>query len=245
MKHIFLYTLIVLTRLLSDLPLVGMFLFLHIQKEGLGGYKDAIWNAISFIAFGALHSLLARNFAKQRISRLVGERYVRTFYVTINGIFLSLLIYLWRPITGVWWRAEGSVYWALTLLYLGCIVGMIYTASFIDYLDFLGIRTILRTIKNRPPKPSVFSARGPYAHCRHPMYLFLFLAFWTAPVMTYSRLEFAILGSIYLVIGTFFEERNLRRELGEVYDLYRANVPMWIPQLRPWQVGTTNHLDKG
>lgn len=51
--------------------------------------------------------------------------------------------------------------------------------------------------------------------------------------MTYGRLEFALLGSIYLIIGTFFEERNLREELGEVYNLYRENVPMWIPRLRP------------
>ncbi len=245
MKHTSLYTLIVLTRLFSDIPLLGMFLFLHVQKQGLGESEDVIWNAIFFAVFGLLHSLLARNFVKKHIAKLVGNNYVRTFYVIINGIFLILLISLWRPVTGVLWRTEGAFYWALTFLYLGCIVGMIYTASFIDYLDFLGIRTILRTIKNKPLKPPVFSARGPYAHCRHPMYLFLFLAFWIGPVMTYGRLEFAFLGSIYLIIGTLFEEWNLRQELGEVYETYRANVPMWIPRLRPWRAGVKQHIEKG
>jgi protein-S-isoprenylcysteine O-methyltransferase Ste14 len=244
MKHASLYALIALTRLFSDIPLFGMFFFLHAQQQGVGGSKDMVWNAIFFAAFGLLHSLLARNNARQQIAKLVGEDYVRTFYVIINGIFLSLLITLWRPVTGVLWKTEGLLYWILTILFLGCIAGMFYTASFIDYLDFLGIRSILRTIKNRPPKSSLFSARGPYAHCRHPMYLFLFFAFWIGPVMTYRRLEFALMGSIYLIIGTLFEERNLRHELREVYDLYRANVPMWIPRLRPWQVGTANHLDK-
>jgi protein-S-isoprenylcysteine O-methyltransferase Ste14 len=56
--------------------------------------------------------------------------------------------------------------------------------------------------------------------------------------MTYSRLEFALLGSIYLIIGTIFEERNLREELGEAYTLYRENVPMWIPRVQPWKLQT-------
>ena len=53
--------------------------------------------------------------------------------------------------------------------------------------------------------------------------------------MTLTRFEFALIGSVYLVIGTYFEERNLRQELGEVYELYQANVPMWIPRLSPWK----------
>lgn len=235
MKRVFLYILIVLTRIFSDLPLLGMFYFLHFQREGSGGISDAGWNAVLFIAFGTLHSLLARDFAKRRMAGWMGDRYLRTFYVFISGISLVLLLYLWRPIAGVWWRTEGIFYWLLTILYLGCVVGMIYTSFFIDYLDFLGIRSLLRTIKNRPPRSPAFSAKGPYAHCRHPMYLFLLMALWISPVMTYGRLEFAFMGSLYLVIGTFLEERNLRQELGEIYDLYRENVPMWIPRLGPWR----------
>jgi protein-S-isoprenylcysteine O-methyltransferase Ste14 len=94
---------------------------------------------------------------------------------------------------------------------------------------------LLVSMKNRPAKSPVFSAKGPYAYCRHPMYLFLLIALWMGSVMTYGRLEFALLGSTYLIIGTFFEERNLREELGEVYNLYRENVPMWIPRLQPWR----------
>lgn len=125
-------------------------------------------------------------------------------------------------------------------MYLGCLGEMIYATSFIDYLDFLGIRTLLRAIKNKPLKSPTFSAKGPYVHCRHPMYLSLFLAFWIGPVMTYGRLEFAILGSLYLIVGTFLEEHNLRQELGEAYELYRANVPMWIPRLKAWNYEKIN-----
>jgi protein-S-isoprenylcysteine O-methyltransferase Ste14 len=213
-----------------------MFYFLHFPKEGSGGVSDTLFNAALFISFGVIHSLLARNFAKKFMTRLVGDNFVRIAYVFIAGITLYLVLYLWRPISGEVWRAEGLLYWILSILYLGCIAGMIYTTFFIDYLDFLGIRTLLRSMKNRPAKSPVFSAKGPYAYCRHPMYLFLFIAFWMGPVMTYGRLEFALLGSVYLVIGTVFDERNLRAELGEVYNLCRKNVPMWIPRLRPWRL---------
>jgi protein-S-isoprenylcysteine O-methyltransferase Ste14 len=97
---------------------------------------------------------------------------------------------------------------------------MIYATSFIDYLDFVGIRAHLRAMRNRPHRRPVFSVKGPYAYCRHPLYLLLLIAFWLAPVMTLTRFEFALIGSVYLVIGTYFEERNLGKELGEVYALY-------------------------
>jgi protein-S-isoprenylcysteine O-methyltransferase Ste14 len=237
MKRTFLYVVIILTRILADLPLYWMFYVLHFpfQKQGSGGIPEAMFNAALFISWGAIHSLLARDFAKKRMAKLVGDNFVRTGYVWIAGITLTLVLLLWRPVSGVLWQADGILYWLLTLLYFGFIAGMIYTTFFIDYLDFVGIRAHLRAMRNRPHRPPVFSVKGPYAYCRHPLYLLLLISFWLTPVMTLTRFEFALIGSVYLVIGTYFEERNLRQELGEVYELYQANVPMWIPRLSPWK----------
>jgi protein-S-isoprenylcysteine O-methyltransferase Ste14 len=66
------------------------------------------------------------------------------------------------------------------------------------------------------------------------MYFALLAIFWVGPVMSWGRFEFALVGTLYLFIGSRFEERNLRRELGTAYDLYCAHVPMWIPRLTPW-----------
>jgi protein-S-isoprenylcysteine O-methyltransferase Ste14 len=33
---------------------------------------------------------------------------------------------------------------------------------------------------------------------------------------------------------TLYEEPVLRRTFGAGYDTYRANVPRWLPRLRPW-----------
>jgi protein-S-isoprenylcysteine O-methyltransferase Ste14 len=37
--------------------------------------------------------------------------------------------------------------------------------------------------------------------------------------------------TIYILIGTYFEERKLLREFGEEYAKYRQNTPMLIPGL--------------
>ena len=156
-------------------------------------------------------------------------RYVR------QVLMLTFILHAWQPLPGTVWQTDGPLYWLLTAGYLACVGFMLYSASGIDYLDFLGIRTIRRRMRNQPAKPPAFSVKGAHAHCRHPMYLALTIALWTGPVMTYTRLEFAALATLFLFVGTVFEERNLREELGDVYDLYRENVPMWIPRLTPWQ----------
>jgi len=43
------------------------------------------------------------------------------------------------------------------------------------------------------------------------------------------------LGFFLFVIG--YEEPTLRRTFGEEYETFCANVPRWIPRLRPWQGG--------
>jgi protein-S-isoprenylcysteine O-methyltransferase Ste14 len=59
--------------------------------------------------------------------------------------------------------------------------------------------------------------------------------------------EAAVLGSAGLLIWAaaflaanavympLFEEPGLRRRFGEDYETYAANVPRWLPRLRPWE----------
>jgi len=212
-----------------------MLLFLQFPSGGEGGTSDAFLNIILLIFWALLHSILARTRVKAFITGFWDHHFFRVFYVIVSGASLMAVLYLWRPVSGNLWQASGTLYWILSTLYLGCIVGMFYSMLSIDYFEYLGVRSVLRHMKAQPETTQLFEVKGPYAYCRHPAYFFLLLAFWVGPVMTIGRFEFALIGSLYLVAGTFLEERNLRKELGEVYDLYRANVPMWIPRTKPWQ----------
>jgi protein-S-isoprenylcysteine O-methyltransferase Ste14 len=82
-----------------------------------------------------------------------------------------------------------------------------------------------------PPKKLVI--QGPYRFTRNPMYLAVFsvllgwtLLYRTLPLLLYSL---AATLAIYLFV-TRYEEPHLRREFGEEYEKYLAEVPRWIPR---------------
>jgi len=226
----------VATRVTTDVPLLWMFVAIHLAWPGHGGIENVLWNASAFAAWALLHSLLARDAGRRVLSRWVGADFVRIGYVVVAGLTLSGLLLAWRPVSGQVWAATGAAAWVLSLLYVASLVALVFITLHFDYAEFLGLRRIADRVASRPTRPAALSVEGPYAYCRHPMYLAMLAAFWVGPVMTLGRLEFATLSTLYLLIGLRLEERNLRRELGPEYDLYCANVPMLAPRLTAWRL---------
>ena len=149
-------------RFFAAVPLLWMLYFLHFSEAGVGGTPEAAFNAVLFLSWCALHSLTARDLGKALLSRFVGSGGVRASYVVVSGATLSALLYLWRPMAGVLWKTDGTLYWLLTLGYVVTIIATFYTTRYIDMGEFLGIRTHLRALKNKPPKSPVFCVEGPY-----------------------------------------------------------------------------------
>ncbi len=230
----------VATRVTTDVPLLWMFVAVHLAWRGHGGFDSALRNAGAFAAWAVLHSLLARDAARRVLSRWVGPDFVRIAYVIFAGLTLAGVLLAWRPVSGEVWSATGPAAWVLSGLYVGSLVALVFITSHFDYPEFLGLRRIADRVAGRPPRPATLSVEGPYAYCRHPMYLAMLAAFWVGPVMTFARLEFAILSTLYLLIGLRLEERNLRQELGPDYDVYSAHVPMLIPRLTPWRAAASD-----
>ena len=59
---------------------------------------------------------------------------------------------------------------------------------------------------------------------RHPIYFGWVLMVFGAPTMTASRLLFATISTLYLVIAIPFEERSLGEEFGTAYADYQERV---------------------
>lgn len=63
---------------------------------------------------------------------------------------------------------------------------------------------------------------------RHPLYTGAFLILWGGVVSLFD-LWTAIWGTVYLLIGTMFEERKLLRIYGDEYQQYQKEVPRYFP----------------
>jgi len=78
---------------------------------------------------------------------------------------------------------------------------------------------------------------GPYRFVRNPMISGVALLLvgqillWPSKSVAVWALVFITINHIYFV---FSEEPGLEKRFGEQFRKYKANVPRWLPRLRPW-----------
>lgn len=87
----------------------------------------------------------------------------------------------------------------------------------------------------RPSKGKRLVQSGPYAYCRHPLYLGSLLALLGLCAVAQNTV-FAC-GTLALCVGGYavkivVEERNLSLRFGSAWDAYRARTPLLVPYLR-------------
>lgn len=183
--------------------------------------------------FAVQHSVMARPAFKARLARWVPPGLERSTYVLATSAVLALLFWRWAPIGGVLWDVDGIGAAALWAVFgTGWLIAVSSTFM-VDHLDFLGLRRAYRHAHAQPELPPTFRERWLFAWVRHPLMLGLLLTFWATPRMSGGHLLFALASTGYVAVGVHFEERDLRRELGDVYRDYAERVPAIVPLRRP------------
>ena len=86
-----------------------------------------------------------------------------------------------------------------------------------------------------PPQKLVI--RGPYRHVRNPMIIGVLLMLMAEAALFQSWPLALWVGVFFLGNAIYFplvEEKALENRFADAYRSYNANVPRWIPRLRPW-----------
>lgn len=189
-----------------------------------------LWDLALVIGFGLQHSVMARPAFKRLWVIAVSPALERSTFVLAASATLALVCRAWAVVPAVVWQL-GEV--GQPVAHLLFVVGLslaTYATFLQDHLQLFGIRQALGLPE---PPAGALSDRGIYGWTRHPMMLGMFIMLWATPCMTAGHLLFAITMSLYILLGTQYEERDLLAHFGPEYADYRDRVPRLVP--RPWR----------
>jgi protein-S-isoprenylcysteine O-methyltransferase Ste14 len=185
--------------------------------------------ALAWLSFGLLHSLLARGSAKRFFSASLG----RAYRLAYNGLALLHLLAIGAlgEVLGrglPWGRPDWLAILQGALLLAGALV-LFFALRAYDLGRFGGLTQWRQRI---PPQEE--AAEEPlrlsplHRYVRHPIYSGALLLLWGL-VRDELSLATAFWASLYLVVGSRFEERDLLKRFGQAYADYRAKVPALFP----------------
>jgi protein-S-isoprenylcysteine O-methyltransferase Ste14 len=187
-------------------------------------------NVALFTLFAGHHSLFARARFKSLVEARVPEGLERSVYVWIASALFAIVAIFWQPVPGVFWHVTGA---ASRLFLLGPLAGVAIALAASRSFSARALAGLTREPSAAASSPNAASVedsatrpsdRGPYAVVRHPLYVAVLLAVWPVATMTGTRLCFAILTTIYVLVAMPFEERDLRAAWGAGYDDYARRV---------------------
>lgn len=196
--------------------------------------------AALWLLFGLGHSILAAAQVKARLKPLLRAGY-RLAYNLFAVAHIALVIG-----AGWWLLGDGAPFDrapALRALQIGASLlgaGVLFAALLgYDLGRFAGTaqlraQALGKFLDDEEPLHLVKLHR----YVRHPIYSGGFLLLWGRVVDEFS-LATAIWASLYLWIGSRFEEKRLLARFGESYARYRARVPAYLPwRGRAWTDST-------
>ncbi|WP_244282984.1 methyltransferase family protein [Leptospira neocaledonica] len=120
------------------------------------------------------------------------------------------------------------------MIYSIFLIGLflaVVSSFLIDHFELFGLRQAWSFLMKTEKRSAEFATPSLYRFVRHPMMLGMILVLWSTPLMNAGHLILSAGMTVYIIIGTFFEEKDLVRIFGEKYLQYKRRVPMLWPSL--------------
>lgn len=199
-------------------------------------FLNTILVLILFFLFAFLHSY----FASKKFKILLLNKYpsIIPFYRLIYNLFAVITFYLFYKLSP---KSDLTIYdlifpYDLLILIpqLLSLIGLIWSAFYFDWKEFIGISQIIRWEKGNYnlydlDEKTTLRVDGPYKISRHPIYLFTILFLLFRPTMSLFYLTVLVCIIIYFYIGSIYEEKKLVEKFGSEYLNYQEKVGKIFP----------------
>jgi len=206
----------------------------------------ALLTMVATAAYAALHSLLASLWAKagvQRLAGATGARFYRLGYNIIGAITLLPVLAIPAIQPGpVLYVVPSPLSWLFLAGQAAAVIVVVAGLLQTDLWHFLGLRQVSEDPEDQSAQ---IVTTGLYGYVRHPLYSAGLAFLWLTPFMTTSLLVLYAGLSLYLYIGSLFEERRLRLEFGQRYADYQRRVPRLLPRVLPRRIRPYSPGDEG
>jgi methanethiol S-methyltransferase len=216
----------------ASLLLFTIFLFtgpLQLVRMRLSERTVLAWDGFISLVFFVQHSGMLRTRFRARLSGIIPHYYHGALFAILSGAILIPVVVFWQSSSITLYELQGFPRWLARCVFLLAIAGFGWGAYALRSFDPFGIDSIRAHLTGKQHASQPFVVRGPYLWVRHPLYFFLILMIWSYPVLTVDRLLFNVLWTVWVCVGTFFEEADLLLDFGEAYRDYQRKVPRLIP----------------
>jgi len=216
----------------GSLLLFGVFLVvgpIAIVRFGATEHQELLWDGMLSILFFIQHSVMIRTSFRTWFSSIIPRHYHPSTYAIASGIALTAVVLCWQPSQTVLYQAEGMLRLLARAISVFAIVGFSWGVQALGNFDTFGLNPIRAYLRGRQLRAPNVIVRGPYLWVRHPLYFFVLVLIWSAPDVSLDRLLFNVLWTLWVVLGTYLEEKDLVAEFGEKYRYYQKTVPMLFP----------------
>jgi len=193
-----------------------------------------VWDGILSVIFFIQHSFMIRKGFRARLSNIVPSYYNDAIFTLASSIVLAGVAILWQPSTTVLNELQGVARWIARSVFFMGIIGIGLGVKALKSFDPFGRTPIRDHLHKNSHRPQKFTIDGPYLWVRHPLYLFVLFLVWACPDLTLDRLIFNFLWTVWIIIGTVLEEKDLVSDFGDDYRQYQKRVPMLIPWKGRW-----------